>query len=259
MRLQDKVAVVTGGGGGIGAAICRAFAAEGARVAVTDLRPAAAELVAAEIRATGGQANAWNLNVAERATVDRAAEEIAARLGPADIWVNNAGISRVLPFMECTDDLWDAILRINLAGTFIGCQAALRQMLPRQRGVILNMSSQSGKAGNSQYAAYCASKFGIIGLTQSLALEFARDGIRVNALCPGVVWTALWDEQHVGDYGHKRSMAPDEVRPYLASKVPVGRLCTPEDVAETAVFLASDAASYITGQAINISGGSVMH
>ena len=259
MRLQAKVAVVTGGGGGIGAAICREFAAEGARVAVTDLRLPAAEQVAQEIRAGGSLASAWVLDIADRATVERAADEIAVRLGPVDIWVNNAGISRVLPFMECTDDLWDAILRINLKGTFIGCQTALRQMLPRQRGVILNISSQSGKAGNSQYAAYCASKFGIIGLTQSLAMEFARDGIRVNALCPGVVWTALWDEQHVGDYGRKRSMAPEEVRPYLESKIPMGRLCTPEDVAETAVFLASDAASYITGQAINISGGSVMH
>jgi sorbitol-6-phosphate 2-dehydrogenase len=259
MILENKIAVVTGGGGGIGAAICRAFAAEGARVAVTDLRPEAAEQVAAEIRAAAGQAEAWALDVAERVTVERAADEITTRLGPVDIWVNNAGISRVAPFLECTDDLWDTILRINLKGAFIGCQVALRQMLPRQRGVILNMSSQSGKAGNSQYAAYCASKFGIIGLTQSLAMEFARDGIRVNALCPGVVWTALWDEQHIGDYGLKRALKPAEVRPYLESKVPMGRLCTPEDVAGTAVFLASDAAAYITGQAINISGGGVMH
>jgi NAD(P)-dependent dehydrogenase (short-subunit alcohol dehydrogenase family) len=260
VRLENKVAVVTGGGGGIGAAICRAFAAEGARVAVTDLRPEAAELVAAEIRATGAQAGAWSkVDVAERATVERAADEIASRFGAIDIWVNNAGISRVVPFMECTDDLWDTILRINLKGTFIGCQVALRQMLPHQRGVILNMSSQSGKVGNSHYAAYCASKFGIIGLTQSLALEFAREGVRVNALCPGVVWTGLWDDQHVGDYGRKRGMKPEEVRPYLESKVPMGRLCTPEDVAQTAVFLASDAASYITGQAINVSGGNIMH
>ena len=260
MILQDKVAVVTGGGGGIGAAICREFAAEGARVAVTDLQPEAADLVVADIRARGGQASVWpKVDVAERATVERAADEIAAQFGPVDIWVNNAGVSRVVPFMDCTDELWDTILRVNLAGAFIGCQVALRQMLPRQRGVILNMSSQSGKAGNSQYAAYCASKFGIIGLTQSLAMEFARDGIRINALCPGVVWTALWDERHVGDYGRKRSMKPEEVRPYLESKVPMGRLCTPEDVAQTALFLASDAAAYITGQAINISGGSVMH
>ena len=259
MRLQDRVAVITGGGSGIGAAICRAFAAEGAWVAVADLRPEAAEQVAAEIRRAGGQAAAWSLNVADRATVEHAADEIATRFGPVDIWVNNAGVARVVPFQECTDDLWDLILRVNLKGTFIGCQVALRQMLPRQRGVILNMSSQSGKTGNSQYAAYCASKFGIIGLTQSLAIEFARDGIRVNALCPGVVLTALWDEQHISDYGRKRAMKPEDVRPYLESKVPMGRLCVPEDVAQTAVFLASADAAYITGQAINISGGSVMH
>jgi len=258
MRLENRIAVITGGGSGIGAAICRAFAAEGARVAVTDLRLAAAEQVAAAIRAAGGQAAAWELDVADRATVQAAADDIAARFGPADVWVNNAGISRIVPFLECSDELWDLTLRVNLKGTFIGCQAALRQMLPRKRGVILNMSSQSGKVGASHYAAYCASKFGIIGLTQSLALEFAADGIRVNALCPGVVFTALWDEQHVGGYGHKRGLKPEEVRPYLESKIPLGRLCTPDDVAQMAAFLASDAASYMTGQAINVSGGSVM-
>ena len=258
MRLENRIAVITGGGSGIGAAICRAFAAEGARVAVTDLRLAAAEQVAAAIRAAGGQAAAWELDVADRATVQAAADDIAARFGPADVWVNNAGISRIVPFLECSDELWDLTLRVNLKGTFIGCQAALRQMLPRKRGVILNMSSQSGKVGASHYAAYCASKFGIIGLTQSLALEFAADGIRVNALCPGVVFTALWDEQHVGGYGQKRGLKPEEVRPYLESKIPLGRLCTPDDVAQMAAFLASDAASYMTGQAINVSGGSVM-
>ena len=257
--IESKVAVVTGGGSGIGAAICRALAAEGAHVAVTDLRPAAAEQVAAAIRSLGGRAEAWSLDVAERATVERAAAEIADRLGPCDIWVNNAGISRVMPFLECSDEAWDLILRLNLKGTFIGCQVALPQMLPRRQGVILNMSSQSGKVGNSHYAAYCASKFGVIGLTQSLAVEFASAGIRVNALCPGVVWTGMWDEQHVSDYGRKRAMKPEQVQPYLAGKVPMGRLCTPEDVAGAAVFLASDAAAHITGQAINISGGSVMH
>jgi sorbitol-6-phosphate 2-dehydrogenase len=257
--LDNRVAVVTGGGSGIGAGICRAFAAEGAATAVTDLRPKAAEQVAAEIRASGGRAVAWGFDVADRPAVEAAATAIETQLGPLDIWVNNAGISKVVPFLECSDDLWDLILRVNLKGTFIGCQVALRRMVPRKRGVILNMSSQSGKVGNSHYAAYCASKFGIIGLTQSLAVEFARDGIRVNALCPGVVFTALWDEQHIGDYGRKRGMRPEEVRPYLESKIPLGRLCTPEDVAQTAVFLASDAAAYITGQAINISGGSIMH
>jgi NAD(P)-dependent dehydrogenase (short-subunit alcohol dehydrogenase family) len=254
-----KVAVVTGGGSGLGAEICRTFAREGAGVAVTDLRREAAEQVAEEIRAADGQALAWDFDVVDREAMEKAAGEIERRLGPIDVWVNNAGISRVISFLDCTDELWDLILQVNLKGTFIGCQAAIRRMLPRKQGVVLNMSSQSGKAGNSHYAAYCASKFGVIGLTQSLALEFARAGIRVNALCPGAVFTSLWDEQHKLAYAHKRNMESEAIEDYLADKVPVGRLCTPQDVAHTALFLATDEAAFITGQAINITGGLVMH
>jgi NAD(P)-dependent dehydrogenase (short-subunit alcohol dehydrogenase family) len=258
MRLANRVAVVTGGGSGIGAEICRTFAREGAMVAVTDLRREAAEQIAAEIRDSEGQAFSWDFEVSDHTAVENAAEEIEKRLGPLDIWVNNAGISRVVPFLECTGDLWDLIIRVNLKGTFVGCQAAIRRMLPRKQGVILNMSSQSGKVGNSHYAAYCASKFGVIGLTQSLSREFAGQGIRVNALCPGVVFTALWDEQ-LADYAHKRNIRPEDVQSYLEDKIPIGRLGTAEDVARTAMFLASDDATYITGQAINITGGAVMH
>jgi NAD(P)-dependent dehydrogenase (short-subunit alcohol dehydrogenase family) len=257
VRLAGRVAVVTGGGSGIGAAICRAFASEGAIVAVTDLRLEAAEHVAAEIRANDGKAQAWAFDVSDSAAVEPAVDEIEAQFGPIDIWVNNAGVSYVTPFLECSEELWDQTQRINLRGTFIGCKAAIRRMVGRKRGVVLNMSSQSGRVGNSHYAAYCASKFGIIGLTQSLAVEFASEGIRVNALCPGVVFTPLWDGM-IDDYARKRNIPPEEVRPYLESKIPLGRLCLPEDVARSAVFLASDEAAYMTGQAINISGGSVM-
>ena len=131
-------------------------------------------------------------------------------------------------------------------------------MISRGRGAVINMSSQSGKTGNSRYAAYCASKFGVIGLTQSLAVEFAKSGIRINAICPGVVFTALW-EGMVDDYAHKRDMQPGDVKPYLEAKIPMGRLCTPEDVGRAVVFLASDDAGDITGQAINLSGGAEMH
>jgi len=258
MRLQNRVAVVTGGGSGIGAEICRTFAQEGALVAVTDLRQEAAEAVATEIRDRHGQAAAWAFDVGDRPAVEQAAGEIEKQLGPLDIWVNNAGWSKIVPFLDCTDEMWDRSTRINLTGTFIGCQVAVRSMLPRKGGVILNMSSQSGKTGNSHFAAYCASKFGVIGLTQSLAVEFARQGIRVNALCPGVVFTPMWDE--IGpDYARKRGMKPGDVRAYMEDKIPMGRLCTEEDVALTAVFLASDDAAYITGQAINLAGGTVMH
>jgi len=257
-NLADRVAVVTGGGSGIGAEICLTFAREGASVAVTDVRVDAAEHVVTEIRQAGGTARAWALDVTDQAAVERASVEIEEELGPLAIWVNNAGISRIVPFLESTEAIWNLTLDINLKGAYHGCQAAVRRMLPRRRGVILNMASQSGKVGNSHYAAYCASKFGVIGLTQSIAIEFARDGIRVNALCPGVVFTPMWDEQ-MGDYARKRNLRTDEVRAYMESNIPVGELCTPSDVAQTALFLASDAARYITGQAINISGGSVMH
>ena len=257
MRLANRVAVVTGGGSGIGAEICRAFAREGAFVAVTDIRRAAAEQVALGIRESGGQAFSWSFDVSDRTSVEDAAGEIEERLGPLDIWMNNAGISRIVPFLDCSDDLWDLTLRVNLGGTYIGCQVAIRRMLPRRRGVVLNMSSQSGKVGNSHYAAYCASKFGVIGLTQSLAQEFARDGIRVNALCPGVVLTPLWDDQ-MDDYARKRNIRSEEVQSYLEEKIPLGRLCTSGDVAQAAVFLASDDAAYMTGQAINLTGGTVM-
>jgi sorbitol-6-phosphate 2-dehydrogenase len=257
MKLKNKTAVVTGAGGGIGAEICRAFAAEGTAVAVTDVRPDAAQKVADQITQSKGQAAAFSFDVADSSAVEATAEKIESQLGPIDIWVNNAGVSYITPFLDCTEDLWDRTQRVNLKGTFVGCQAALRRMAPRNKGLILNMSSQSGKQGNSHYAAYCASKFGIIGLTQSIAVEFAPQGIRANALCPGVVFTPLWDDM-IEDYASKRGLKPEEVRPYMEGKIPLGRLCDPKDIAAVAVFLAGDDASYITGQAINISGGSIM-
>ena len=257
MRLAGKVAVITGGGSGIGAAMCAAFAREGAAVAVTDLNLNAANQIAAAIQAAGGSAVAYGFDVSDTVGVEAAADAIEARLGPIAIWVNNAGVSFIVPFLECTRATWELTQRVNLTGAFVGCQAAVRRMLPRRQGSIVNMSSQSGRQGNSHYAAYCASKFGIIGLTQSLAIEFAGQGIRVNALCPGVVFTPLWDGM-MADYAAKRNMAPEAVRPYLESKIPMGRLCTPEDVAQAAVFLASDESAYITGQALNVNGGGVM-
>ena len=258
MRHKNKVVVVTGGGSGIGAEMCRRFAAEGASVAVTDISKDSAQKTVDEILKANGKALAWTFDVSDKKPLENAADEIERYLGPIDIWINNAGISKIVPFLECSEELWDMTLKINLKGTFLGCQAAIRRMLPRKKGVIINMSSQSGKAGNSNYEAYCASKFGIIGLTQSLSMEFARKGIRINALCPGVVFTPLWDEQ-LGDYAKKRDMKSEEVKPYLENKIPMGRACKPEDIASMAIFIASDEASYITGQSINLSGGVIMH
>ena len=255
MILREKIAIVTGSASGIGKAIAEKFAQEGAQVAIADIN---LELAKKTTQNIGSAAMAVKVDVSDKASVEAMVDEVENKLGPIDIFVNNAGVSYITAFLECTEELWDKTIRINLKGAFNGCQAAIRRMLPRKKGVILNMSSQSGKMGNAQYAAYCASKFGIIGLTQSLAVEFAKEGIRVNALCPGVVFTPLW-EAMIGDYAKKRNMQPDQVKPYLENKIPMGRLCTTEDIANAAVFLASDDAAYITGQAINISGGAVMH
>ena len=255
MRLKDKVAIITGSASGIGKGIAQRFAEEGAKVAIADINLELAEKTAEE---TGDCAMAVAVNVSDKESVEKMVDAVESKLGALDIFVNNAGVSYISPFLECSEELWDKTMAINLKGTFNGAQAAIKRMIVRKKGVILNMSSQSGKAGNSQYTAYCASKFGIIGLTQSLAMEFAKDGIRVNALCPGVVFTPLWDSMIV-DYAKKRGMAVEEVEPYFESKIPLGRLCTPEDVASTAVFLASDEAEYITGESINLSGGTIMH
>lgn len=255
MLLKKTVAVITGAAGGIGKALAQAFAAEGAKVAIADINLEAAEETARQI---GKSAIAVEVDVSNKASADAMVAKAESALGPVDTLVNNAGVSYVTPFLDCSQEMWDKTIGINLKGTFNCAQAAIARMLPRKSGVIINMSSQSGKSGNSHYAAYCASKFGIIGLTQSLAMEFAAEGIRVNALCPGVVFTPLWDRMIV-DYARKRNMTPDEVKPYLESKIPLGRLCTPGDVAEMAVFIASAKASYITGQSINISGGATMH
>jgi len=255
MRLQNKVTIVTGGASGIGKAIAEGFASEGTKVAIADLNLEAATATAEKI---GPTAIAVKVDVGNMESAKAMAKQVEADLGPVDILVNNAGVSYISPFHECSEELWDKTIRINLKGAFNCCRAVINDMLARKTGVILNMSSQSGKAGNSQYTAYCASKFAIIGLSQSLAVEYAGSGIRVNALCPGVVFTPLWDKMVV-DYAKKRNMKPEDVKPYFESKIPMGRLCSEEDVTKAAIFLASEEASYITGQSINLSGGTVMH
>ncbi len=257
MKLSERVAVVTGGANGIGAEICRVFAKEGARVAVADVNADAASVVASEIVNTAGRAAPFAFDVTSAEAVDQGADAVERELGPIEIWVNNAGISKIVPFLQCSEEQWNTTLKVNLTGTFLGCQAAIRRMLPRKRGIVINMSSQSGKVGASHYQAYCASKFGVLGLTQSLAAEFAREGIRVNALCPGIVLTGMW-EQQMNDYACKKGLRVEELIPYWQATIPAGRVASVTDVAEVALFLASDASAYVVGQAINVSGGAIM-
>ena len=257
MKLKDRVAVVTGGGGGIGEGICLKYATEGARLAVLDIDLQAAETVASKIRLQGAEALALVCDVANKESVDNAFAQVVNTYGQIDVLVNCAGISWIVAFLEHTEEIWDKTLDINLKGTFFCCQAAVRQMLEQGSGSVINFSSQSGKTGDSHHQAYCAAKFGIIGLTQSLSAEFAKKGLRFNAICPGPVMTKMWNEQNA-NYAKKKNMSPDEVKAHFERIIPLGRLCEIEDVAKMALYLACDDSSYITGQALNVSGGAVV-
>jgi len=254
MKLQNKTALITGAGQGIGRAIALLFAREGAAVAVADIDLAGAGKVAGEIIAARGKALAVKCDIGRQEEVERMVKEAMAQFGSIDILVNNAGISRILPFLETTEKIWDETLDVNLKGTFLSCKAVIPHMLKQKSGKIINMSSQSGKRGSTWYAAYCSSKFGIIGLTQSLALEFAPEGINVNALCPNVVFTPLWEKQ-LDQYARKYNLTPEKAREFMLSKIPMGRFAVPEDVANVALFLASDESGYMTGQSIEVTGG----
>ncbi len=257
MRLNQKIAVVTGAGSGIGRATAIRLAKEGAYVGALDIDLANAEQTAAEIVSMGGKATAIRTDITKRGEVFAAAETIDRIYGKIDVWVNCAGYSKIIPTMDCTEEIWDITMNINLKGCFFGCQAAIAHMNPKG-GSIINFSSESGKKGTNCYAAYCSSKFGIIGLTQSLSAEFAPKGIRVNDICPGVVLTPMWDKQ-VEDYAKKRNIRPEEVMPRFISNIPLHRLCELEDVTNLVVFLATDDSAYITGQSLNLSGGSTMY
>lgn len=258
MLLEGKSVVITGAGSGLGAAAAKAFAQEGAAIAVLDLNESAAERTAAEIIACGGKAIYQKVDVTSKTSVWAAGDTAANEFGCIDIWLNCAGISKILPFLDCTEEIWDSTLAVNLKGAFLCCQNAVTHMLQNKNGgVIINLSSQSGKKAGAQYQAYCASKFGVIGLTQSIALEFARKGIRVNAICPGVVPTPMWDKQ-VTDYARKRNMTPEEVMPYFCKTIPLGRVCSYKNFTDMALFLASEQSEYMTGQALNLTGGSLL-
>ncbi len=257
MRLKDKVAVITGGGSGIGEGICLELAKQGAKVAVTDVNIEGAERVANAIKENDGIAKAYRLDVTNMENIKEVGNLVKKEFGLVDIWVNSAGISIITPFFEHTEEIWDMTMNINLKGQFLCCKEAISQMLENGGGSIINMSSQSGKVGTNNYQAYCASKFGVIGLTQSLSKEFAKEGIKVNAICPGVVNTPMWEKQ-AADYGKKRNLKEDEVMDYFRGKIPAHRIGTVEDIAKLVVFLSTSDSDYITGQALNVNGGDYM-
>lgn len=258
MKFRNKKVAVTGAASGIGGAIAKAFARQGADVAFMDVNQAEVQKMATVANGQyGTKCMALVTDVSDKQSVCAAFEKIEDEYGGLDIFVNCAGISVIVPMLDCTEEIWDKTIDVNLKGAFLCMQSALRIMRKQKRGSIICMSSQSGRLGASLYQAYCASKFGVIGLVQSAALEFAKEGIRVNAVCPGVVATPMWEKQ-TESYAKKRNLKPDEVMPYFESKIPMGRLGELEDIVNVTFFLAGEESSYLTGQSINVSGGQIM-
>jgi sorbitol-6-phosphate 2-dehydrogenase len=258
--LQDKIAIVTGGGQGLGQAICHALAAEGAHVIIADLNEESAQHTAAEIAAKSDrQAVGLKIDVTDEAQVEAAIGVALAKFGRLDIAVANAGILMAGEVTNFPLDKWRAVLGVNLTGYFLLAKYAARPMQAQRSGTIIQINSKSGKKGSYRNSAYAASKFGGIGLTQSLALELAEYGVRVNAVCPGnLLDSPLWVNSLYSQYAQRLGISEAEVRQRYIDQTPLKRGCTYEDVCNMVVFLASDKSSYMTGQAINVTGGQEM-
>ena len=253
--LAGKVALVTGGASGIGAGIAQVLATSGAMVAIGDLDEAAAAAVVARLPGTAGRL-AVRLDVTDRQSVDDAVTRVEQELGDIEVLVNNAGISSVAPFLEISDQDWDRLFDVNLRGVFLVTQRVLAPMLQRRSGRVINISSMAGKEGLPNLAHYCATKFGVIGLTQSLAKETAAYNVTVNAVCPGVVRTPLWDDPAMGIL---RQLDGERGWEMFVSGIPLGRPQSAEDIGHACLYLASDFSANITGEALNVSGGQQMH
>ena len=250
MRLKDKATIVTGGASGIGRAIAETCAREGARVAVVDLNAAGAQETVAAIEKAGGVAAAWPLDITDVAAVDRTVEEVAARWGGVHILVNCAGWDKPMKFVDTDPAFWDKILGINLKGPIACMRAALRVMIPQEYGKIVTISSDAGRVGSTGEAVYSAAKGGLIALTKTVAREVARHHINVNCVCPGPSDTPLFRNEFAA--------TSPKLAESLKRVIPWGRLGTPDDIAPTVVFLASDEAGFITGQTLSVSGGLTM-
>ena len=247
--LSGRVGLVTGGGGGIGREIARRLARDGMAVAVLDRNEGAAQTVAAEI---GGLA--VTADVTSQEEVGRAVDATLARFEKIDLLVNNAGVAWMGPALEMPLEALQTMLRVNVEGVFIVSRAVLPHMIGRRSGAVVNLASWAGKTGPAFFAGYCASKFAVIGLTQALAREMAPHGIRVNAICPGIVVdTAM---RTTIEAQQRRYGLPETAE--REKSIPIGRVSVPDDVARVAAFLASDESAYMTGESINLSGGLLM-
>jgi 3-oxoacyl-(acyl-carrier-protein) reductase len=242
MRLKNKVALITGGGSGIGEATAMRFAEEGAKVVINDVDMENANKVAEKIKANGGEVLVLKADVSDKSEVEGMIEQVQEHFGRLDVLVNNAGINRDAFVKKMTEEQWDMVININLKGTFLCSQAVLKVMGEQKSGRIINTSS-IGALGNPGQANYAASKCGVIGLTKTLALEFARYNINVNCVAPGATKTPM------------TASMPEDIAEMFKKKIPLRRFAESNEIANMHVFLASDEASYITGQVIFVDGG----
>lgn len=242
-RLAGKVTAITGAALGIGRATARAFAAEGAQVALCDIQADAVEQVARDIRAAGGTALAMVADVGDASQVQAFVDRVVAERGRLDVMFANAGIAHSAPFLDHPEAQWHRVLRVNLTGVFLCCQAAARQMVKQGGGRIITVASINGFRGVENLAGYNAAKAGVIELTRTMAVELAEHGITANAIAPAQIDTRL-----------TRGL-PEEARQRRVERIPLGRFGEPEEVAKAAVFLASDDASYVTGHTLAVDGG----
>jgi len=258
-RLLDKIALVTGASKGIGRAIAVAFAKEGANIVVNYFKSEDdANDVVKEINALGRAAMPVRADVSKIDEVKAMVKRVIDEFGRIDMLVNNAGVSTMGLLVDLTEQDWDYNMDVNAKGVFLCCQAVAPHMISQRHGKIINISSMAGKTGARFFSHYCASKFAVIGLTQSLALELAPYGINVNAVCPGYVETDMQRRELVWE-AKLRGIGPEEVKKGYVKSVPLGRLEKPEDVANVVLFLASADSDYMTGQAINVTGGIETH
>jgi 3-oxoacyl-[acyl-carrier protein] reductase len=246
MRLEGKVALITGGARGIGQAIAMAFAAEGADIVVADVNMEIAQKTASEIEALGRKALALEMDVTNYEKVEEGINKILDKFGKVDILVNNAGITKDNLLLRMSQMEWDAVINVNLKGTFNCIRAVSRQMVKQRSGRIISIASIIGLMGNPGQANYAASKAGIIALTKTVAKELASRNINANAVAPGFIQTEM------------TAKLPEELKKKMLEAIPLGKLGTPQDIAKVCLFLASEESSYITGQVITVDGGMVM-
>jgi NAD(P)-dependent dehydrogenase (short-subunit alcohol dehydrogenase family) len=254
MDLEGKVAVITGAGRGIGTGIATVMAKHGADLVLTDRDTTGAEETAAEIRKLGRKVVVLQHDVTSWESSQTIADKAIGEFGKIDILVTNAGVSKSVPFAELTGEEWDRVNNVNAKGVFLSCRAFVPHMIANRYGKIVNISSMVGKEAIPFFAHYCASKFAVIGLTESMAKELAVHNINVNAVCPGVVRTPLWDPL-LQQLSVNKSITQDEAWAEFVEGIPFKRPQSPEDIGEAVAFLASDRARNITASAANVSGG----